>query len=221
VEPGLTSACTPTITYDKKGTEPSATIVLNGNQAFDYSPLGNEIAVTTNSVPLSGSGCNGTYDGIFQGNITVSAGQNCVFTNGGATGTVTENGGKLTLTQSQVGGDVQIMGGTFALGAGTSIGGNLLIQNLPTGSGQNQICGTTVGGNLQFQNSGVGLEIGSLNPNNCAGNTVGGNLLVQSNTAATQVYNNTVTNDLICSGNTTITGGANKAKAKQGQCATF
>ena len=243
VEPGLTSACTSTITYSKKGPgQPTATFTLNGNQAFDYSGLGNKIVVTTTNVPPSGSACNGTYDGIFQGNITVSAGQNCVFTSGGgATGNVKENGGNLSLTQSQVGGNVQISGGTFTLGPGTTIGGDLQIQNLPTGSGQNQVCGTTVNGNLQFQNSGVALLIGSSNPASCAGNNVGGNLQVQNNTAATtvtgntvggnlsnmnntaptKVFTNTVSNNLMCSGDTSITGGGNTAKAKQGQCATF
>ena len=242
VEPGLTSACTSTITYSKNGTGQSATFTLNGSQAFDYSALGNQIVVTaTSNVPPSGTACNGTYSGVFQGNITVSAGQNCTFVNGGATGNVVENGGNLTLTQSQVGGNVQIMGGTFTIGPGSTVGGNLQIQNLPTGTGPNQVCGTTVNGNLQFQTSGTALLIGSTNPASCAGNNVGGDLQVQNNTAATtvagntvggnlqdnnntaptQVFTNMIANNLQCAGDTSITGGGNTARSKQGQCSTF
>jgi hypothetical protein len=243
VEPGLPSACTTTITYSGKGTgQQSATFTLNGNRFFDYSPLGNQIVATaTSNVPPSGTDCNGIYSGIFQGNITVSAGQNCIFVNGGVTGNVVENGGNLGLIQSSVGGNVQIHGGTFTLGPGSSIGGDLQIQNLPTGPGQNQVCGTTVNGNLQFQNSGTALLIGSTNPSSGAGNSVGGDLQVHDNTAATTVAGNTVSgnlqdnnntaptqvfinivgNNLQCAGDTSITGGGNTAKAKQGQCSTF
>ena len=226
-----------------KGTGPqSATFTLNGNPLFDYSALGNQIVVTaTSNVPPSGTACNGTYSGIFQGNITVSAGQNCVFVNGGATGNVVENGGNLGLIQSQVGGNVQVNSGTFTIGPGSTIGGNLEIQSLPNGSGQNQVCSTTVNGNLTFQSSGTAVLIGSANPASCAGNNVGGNLTVQSNTAATtvagntvggnltdqnntaptQVFTNMVSANLSCTGDTSITGGGNTAKSKQGQCSTF
>jgi hypothetical protein len=220
------------------------TFTLNGDPLFDYSVLGNQIVATatgTSNVPPSGTACNGTYSGIFQGNITVSAGQNCIFVNGGVTGNVVENGGNLGLVQSQVGGNVQINGGTFTLGPGSSIGGNLQIQSLPTGPGQNQVCGTTVNGDLQFQNSGTALLIGSTNPASCAGNNVGGNLQVHDNTAATtvagntvggnlqdnkntaltQVFTNMVGNNLQCAGDTSITGGGNTAKSKQGQCSAF
>jgi hypothetical protein len=243
VEPGLTSACTSTIAYSKRGTGQSATFTLNGSQAFDYSALGNQIVATAASnVPPSGTACNGTYSGIFQGNLTVSAGQNCIFVNGGVTGNVQQNGGNLELIQSQVGGNVQVNGGgTFTLGPGSTIGGNLQIQSLPSGPGQNQVCGTTVNGNLQFQASGTALLIGSTNPASCAGNNVGGDLQVQNNTAATtvagntvggnlqdnnntaptQVFTNMIGNNLQCAGDTSITGGANTAKSKQGQCSTF
>lgn len=245
VEPGLTSACTTTISYSGKGNgQETVTFTLNGDPLFDYSVLGNQIvasATGSSNVPPSGTACNGTYSGIFQGNITVSAGQNCIFVNGGVTGNVVENGGNLGLVQSQVGGNVQINGGTFTLGPGSSIGGNLQIQSLPTGPGQNQVCGTTVNGDLQFQNSGTALLIGSTNPASCAGNNVGGNLQVHDNTAATtvagnivggnlqdnnntastQIFTNMVGNNLQCAGDTSITGGGNTAKSKQGQCSTF
>jgi YVTN family beta-propeller protein len=53
------------------------------------------------SAPTSGSLCNGVYDGTFNGNITVSAGQNCAFLNGGQiTGNVTMTGGNFVLNGS-------------------------------------------------------------------------------------------------------------------------
>ncbi len=191
----------------------------------------------TGSVPASGATCNGSYDGTFKGNITVSKGQNCVFVYGGATGNVIETGGSLTLTSATVGGNVQVSGGTVTMGAST-ISGNLQVQNLPSSAAQNQVCGATVKGNLQYQNNAAGAEIGGPS---CAGNTISGNLQVQNNTAATllvgnivsgnlqdqnntaptQVTGNTVASNLQCENNTSITGGGNTAKQKQGQCATF
>ena len=52
-------------------------------------------------------------------------------------------------------------------------------------------------------------------------NTVGNNMLVQNNTGSSQVFNDVVTNSLQCSGNTSITGGGDKAGQLQGQCASF
>ena len=199
------------------------------------------LTVFTGAAPGSGTTCNGSYNGTFNGNVTVSAGQNCVFIGGVVTGNVQQTGGNLVLTQSQVGGDVQMNGGgTFTIGPGAAIKGNLQIQNLPSGAGQNQVCGSLVNGDLQFQNNGTAIEIGSISLS-CAGNTVGGNLTVQNNpaativdgnkvtgnlqdqnnTAPTQVFNNAVKQNLQCQNNSSITGGGNTAGQKQGQCAAF
>jgi hypothetical protein len=202
-----------------------------------------EYLAITAPAPTSGTTCNGAYNGTFSGNITVSAGQNCIFFNGGVTGDVQQYGGSFVLFQSKVGGDVQVKGGgTFSIGPSSTINGNLQIQNLPGGSGQNQVCGTTVGGDLQFQNSGTAVLIGGHPPSPCSGNTVGGNLQVQNNwastsvvgntvsgnlmdqnnTGPTQVFNNTVSGNLHCQNDTTIQGGGNVVtNQKQGQCAGF
>jgi hypothetical protein len=123
------------------------------------------------------------------------------------------------------GGKVQTAGpSTFTIGPGTSISGNLQIQNLPTSTAQVQICGSKVRRNLQVQNSGIALLIGA--SSSCPGNTLGGNLQVNnnsapigitdnmvagnlqvnSNTAPTQVFNNIVNRNLRCQNNTSITG---------------
>jgi hypothetical protein len=207
---------------------------------------------------IKGNNCNGVFSGTYRGNLTVSNGQSCTFTNGGVTGNVTETGGSfvlqnysfvggtlhqtggsLAVSNSLVGSNLQVNGGSFTIGPNVAIFGTLQIQGLPAGPGTNQVCATFVWGNLVFQNSGTGIQIGS--GSGCGGNIVAGNLTVQSNTApsvidanavggslndlnntgATQVFTNAINNTLQCSGNTAITGGGNRAHRKLGQCSTF
>ena len=155
-------------------------------------------------------------------------------------GNVTLTGGQLSLGSSvTVGGNVTLNGGaTFSIGPATTINGNVAINNLPAGSGQNFLCGSQVRGNLQFTGNGTSAEIGSPQSscagnairgnlqveNNTAaatidGNTVGGNLQVQSNTASTQIVGNVVTGNLQCESNSLIAACTNVANQKQGQCA--
>ncbi|MGC2420079.1 MAG: malectin domain-containing carbohydrate-binding protein [Candidatus Acidiferrales bacterium] len=189
------------------------TVGLGTLSAANYSftfVSGTYTVTFTAAVPSTGTHCNGAYSGTFSGNITVSSGQVCAFVGGAISGNVQLNGGNLILVQSQVGGNVQLMGGgTFTIGPGTTIKGNLQIQNLPSSALQNQVCGTTVQGNLQFQNNGTAVLIGSASAPPCPGNTVGGNLQVQNNTAAVTIVGNTVDGNLQVSNNTadtTITG---------------
>lgn len=199
--------------------------------------------LTKDTIPTSGSTCNGVYGGIFPGNLTVLPGQNCVIVSGGVTGNVQLNGGNLTLSNAQVGGSLQINGGgMFSLGPGLVIGHDLQISNLRSGAGSNQVCGTMVQGNLQIQDNAsvvlvgapsaspacagniVGMNLTVWNNSGATtvdGNTVSGNLQDQNNKGATQVFSNVVGNDLQCYGNASITGGGNTAKFKQGQCAAF
>jgi hypothetical protein len=222
----------------------------NAQIASEFSALDTHISgllaalsfqLTKDTIPTSNSTCDGVYGGFYPGNLTVSAGQNCVFVSGGVTGSVQLNGGKLTMTNTQVSGNVQVNGGgTFSLGPGLTIGQGLYISSLPSGTGPNRVCGTMVQGTLQFQNNASAVLIGSPSAA-CAGNTVSGDLLVSANFAATTVDNNTVTGNLVdqnnagathvfdnvighdlrCQNDTLITGGGNTAKFKQGQCATF
>lgn len=161
---------------------------------YTFNLMGGTLTVTfTSAVPASDSTCNGAFSGTYRGNLEVTAGQNCIFIGGGVTGNVEQDGGNLALIQSKMGGDIQVQeGGTFMIGPGTSIRGNLRIQKLPAGSTQNQVCGTTVQGDLQFKNNATAVLIGSATPG-CAGNKVGGNLQVQDNAASTIVDGNTVT----------------------------
>ena len=191
------------------------------------------------TVPTAGTKCNGVYDGMFKGNLTVTAGQTCIFIGGGVTGNVAETGGTLTLTGSTVTGNFQTVGGTFAISSGSSIKGNFAVLDLGKSSAQNTICGSSVGGNLQVVASFTPIAIG--NGTSCPGNTITGSLTVTANDAAiamygntiggsltdtanfqaTQVFSNNIKGSLTCSADVSITGGGNTAKVKTGQCAKF
>ncbi len=193
------------------------------------------------SAPASGSLCNGVYDGTFNGNITVSAGQDCAFLNGGKiTGNVTMVGGNFVLNGSSVGGNLTVNGGgTFTLAPAATVGGNLTIQNIPPGSASNSVCGTTVYGNILLKNDETAIQIGSAPPLICAGNTtggnievvdnsnsalmfdnsVGGNMSVLDNTGPVDVVGNIVRGNLTCQNNSMlIMGSGNTASQKIGQC---
>jgi YVTN family beta-propeller protein len=193
------------------------------------------------SAPASGSLCNGVYDGTFHGDITVFAGQDCAFLNGGKiTGNVTVLGGNFVLNGSSVGDNLTVNGGgTFTLGPAATIRGNLTIENIPPGSASNSVCGTTVIGNLTFYNNGTAVQIGSNVPLTCAGNEIGGNLsvlddtnsvlifansvgvntTVNNNTGSLDVVGNNVGNNLQCLKNSMLMmGGGNTASRKTGQC---
>ena len=207
---------------------------------------------------LNGTNCNGVYTGTYWGNLTVSNGQSCTFSNGGVFGNLTENGGTVVLENDSFvllnlherGGSLYVSdsslgnlqidsASSFSIGPTVNLWANLLVQNLAAGSGTNQVCGTSIWGSLLFQNSASPIQIGSTT--GCAGNVVLGNIQVQSNSAssvidsntvysnvidknntgATQVFTNTISHSLECSGNSSITGGGNKAAHKQGQCSSF
>jgi len=171
--------------------------------------------------------------GVVNGSITSTGGVVILLAGTTVTGNVNISG---TATGSDATGPIQICGAT--------VKGNLTIQtdSSPITLGGTS-CGTTavgnnlVGNNLIVQSDSGAVSITSVNVNGnltvqsntgtvlVSGSTVSGNLQVQNNTDAaanaTQVLNNQVSQNLVCSGNTSITGQGNTAKSKQGQCATF
>jgi cytoskeletal protein CcmA (bactofilin family) len=187
---------------------------------------GHASLVSKNGVPVapltSQNCCNGTFDGTFNGNITVASGQSLTFTNNGEiTGSVTVNGsldlegvigGNLTVNggsvflgpAAQVKGTVQISQASTVTLTGAAVSGNLKIQSLSGGS-QATVCGTQVKGNLQAQTNASPLEIGGTTSQGCAGNTIGGNLTVSNNTAALQVDSNTVGGNLTVDNDSAMT----------------
>lgn len=196
----------------------------------------------TQSSPATGSLCNGIYDGTFPGNVTVSAGQNCIFLNGGRiAGNVNVVGGNFALNGSAIGGNLTVNGGgTYTLGPNATVSGNLQIQNIPPGSANNSVCGATVYGNMLLNKDGTAVQIGSTAPLFCAGNTiggnfeavgnsnsalmfdnsVGGNMSVLDNTGPVDVVGNTIRGNLLCQGNSDLMMvSANTAKGNiTGQC---
>jgi membrane-associated phospholipid phosphatase len=208
--------------------------------------LGNAIGDLFAPAPLaSGQSCNGNYNGVFNGNVTVSAGQNCVFLGPcEIKGSVTVNGGSFDLA-CFVDGNVTISGSSAFSLDGATIGNDLHIQSLSAGQPLSTVCGTVIKGNLVVQNNGSPVEIGANNTTACPGNTVGndlqahnntaalsiddnnvgGNLQVNNNAAATDVSGNTVTHNLQCQGNTpAVTHLAPDIVVQgqaQGQCAGF
>jgi YVTN family beta-propeller protein len=160
-------------------------------------PVGLAITPQVSAAPSSGTACNGIYDGTFNGNITVSTGQNCTFISGTITGNINVIGGNLVLAGVQVNGNV-LISGTFSIGPNTTIRGSLDIQgDSPRGTTQNQVCGSTIRGDLRFRNNGDPVVIGSPNQSLCAGNVIDGNLEVQDNTGKAVIYGNTVRFDLL------------------------
>src|SRR5262249_42368485 len=143
--------------------------------------------------PAAENLCNGIYDNTFKGNLTVSAGQDCIFLNGKITGNVNVLGGNFALNRATVDGNVTIGGGgTYALGPAAMIGGNLKIQNILRGMSNNSICSTTVDGNTRFDGNGTAVQVGSTEPLFCAGNAIGGNLEVVDNSSAMRMFDNSV-----------------------------
>ncbi|HUO05869.1 MAG TPA: hypothetical protein VMU16_11800 [Candidatus Binataceae bacterium] len=197
---------------------------------------------TATQILIAGNSCDGEFTGTFNGNITVSAGQNCTFANGTINGNITVKGGSLALFEVAVDGNVQIQGGNgFTIASYARIDGNLQVQNLPATGTPNYVCDAFVNGNLQVHISGADVQIGSFSTALCGGdgidgnvradnnsgaisvvaNTVSGNLQLNNNGAATAVFNNTANGNLQCQHNSSISGGGNSAAKKQEQCAGF
>ena len=178
------------------------------------------------------------------GDLTISAGQSMTFSQRVVKGNIKVNGGTLFLNNgSQVSGNIEVSsgnvsvanttidgnlqfdgGGSFAIGAGAVINGNLEIHNLPASANLMTVCGASVGGNVEFHNSAAPVAFGAVdvvNTSVACGNVIGGNMHIHNNTAPVQLYNNAVGKNLQCKQNDSIAGAGNGAKAKQDQCEAF
>jgi hypothetical protein len=109
-----------------------------------------------------------------------------------------------------VGSGVEIGSATPTTCGSNSVGGNL---HAHSNTGATEIYGNSISGNLHVNNDSAETQVYN--------NSVGNNLVLEGNGGSTQVFNNTVLNDLQCDTNSTITGGGNTAKKKQGQCKSF
>jgi dienelactone hydrolase len=167
-----------------------------------------QIPANPATVPVSSTSCNGLFNGVFQGNITLSSGQNCVFLSGGITGNLAANGGTAVLSGATLQGNLTVTGTGMVSLQSSTVNGNIAIQNM-TGGTPGVLCGTTVKGNVAYQNNANPMQIGA--SSSCAPNTISGNLTIQNNAGATTVYGNTVSANLVIqndTGATTVYGNA-------------
>jgi hypothetical protein len=193
----------------------------NGVGTVAQQTLNLKVITITGPAPVSGKKCNGNYNGTFKGDLTVTAGQNCNFVAGGVTGNVNVKGGSFGIVNAAVSGNVVIEGNSaFSVGQNTTIAGELRIHDDSSTSASNQVCGTAVKGDLTVADNATAIQIGSTTES-CDGNRIGGKAEINGNTKAVALYNNDVTDNLACSGNSAITGGGNIAAKKKSQCSTF
>jgi hypothetical protein len=134
------------------------------NYAFSF--VNGTLTMTpTAASPASGATCNGAYNSTFNGNVTISSGQTCIFVSGGITGNVTVNGGSLTLSNATVGGNVTGQGNVTITGT-AHVNGNVTLSG-----GQLSASGGAIGGSVTL-NGGSSLTLGSA--------SVGGSLVMNS-----------------------------------------
>jgi hypothetical protein len=162
--------------------------------------------------------CNGNYNGVFNGNVTVSAGQNCVLTSPcGIKGNVNVTGGSFALACT-ADGNVTISGSSAFSLHGASNGNNLQIQSISAGQPQGAVCGSKIQGNLAIQVDASPVEIGSNNANACAGNTVRNNLQVNNNSGITSIDYNNVGGNLQINNDTATTDVSGNMVGNNLQC---
>jgi hypothetical protein len=194
----------------------------NGVGATAQQTLMLDIVKITGAAPVSGTQCNGTYNGTFNSDVTLSAGQNCMFVAGGIVGNVGVNSGNLVLANAKVTGNVSVHGASaFSIGVGSEVTGHLHIHDVASGSTTNQICGAKLDGNVLVSKNASPIQIGSPSLDSCPGNFVGGDLTIEDNTGAMAVYDNAIERDLACSNNLSIGGTGNTATKELGQCKQF
>ncbi len=177
---------------------------------------------STAGPPPSAFGCNGTYNGTFNGSLIVAAGQTCNFVGGGVNGNVVLLGGTFGLSGANVSGSIGIAGdATFSIGPSVTIGGAVAIALLYPPASQSEICGASIGGGLILSLNSSSVAVGNGGAS-CPGNTIGGTVQVLDNAAAVTVSGNSISGNLTCAGNSSIAGGGNTVTGRKlGQCASF
>jgi hypothetical protein len=174
----------------------------------DPTKEGGQLGQTCNNGASVGSiSVSGTIRGP---NVTVNAGQHCNYTNCEFLGSLTINGGNVSLGNCQVDGNLTMTSGTlnlaastqvlgnvqiangsadstlpnrFTIGPSVKINGGLTIQNLPSNE-PGLVCGTTVSGGVTMNNNQSSIDIGQAKTPNaalCPGNKIAGGLDCKNN----------------------------------------
>ena len=175
----------------------------------------------TASAPDSRTTCDGNYNGTYNGDIVVFAGQNCTFVGGTINGDVQVNGGRLALFDTAVNRGIAIQGQSeFAIEGGTSIAGTLFVDFIESVGAMNEICGSVLNQGMILDSNAAPLRLGSFSPS-CPGNYFGRDVSITRNRASLGIHDNVIENALSCTDSTLLKGGGNYAAMKLGQCASF
>ena len=213
-QPSSVSSCTGNCSVPAGTTLSSMTVAPAGNLIVYGAVMGDVNLQAGATLQLMG--------GSVGGNVQLNSGGNIAAQGGTIKGNLQDQGAgsvKLDSTTS-IGGNVQLQGATLISIAG-SIAGNLEISNTSGSSpSSNYVCGAHVTGNLQLQGSSAQTTFYLGGGPQCAGgNMVGGNVQVQQNQGPVTVSDNTITHNLQCQQNTSISSSSNiVAGNKQGQC---
>lgn len=160
--------------------------------------------------------------GTITGNVQVDSGGAFVTAGGSVNGNVMSSGGPVDIHGTAIGGNVQTTDAQTSLSQDTSvhgnvnasgtsvfcsvgvtghnvtIGGNLILQSLISGSTTEYVCSTAVTGNFTYQYNNAPSVLGGTSSAGCggltnsAGNSTGGVFQVQYNTAPVTVAGNQV-----------------------------
>jgi probable HAF family extracellular repeat protein len=162
---------------------------LNGAYAaYRLDPVASEQA------PTSGTDCNGTYSGTFNGDITVSTGQVCRFLSGTIKGKVKLVGGTLSLKNIKLLANMLLKSGQLSFNEVT-VTGNVDLQggdavftdstvagNVDATGGTITFDPSTIDGNLQISNLPAGSAVSEV-----CGTTIKGNVQVSGNAAPVMI----------------------------------
>ena len=153
--------------------------------------------------------------------VASGATYNCsgLVTGGTINGNVSVTSGLCELEGTHVTGNVTVSGSGSLISNGSTIDGNVAIQN---DSGSNAFCGTTIGGNLSVHNNTGSTSIGD--GFGCDPNTVGGNVEIHNNAGPVTISRTHVGGNLDCHSDTpsasTGTGGNTVDGKSSGECTT-
>jgi hypothetical protein len=175
----------------------------------------------TGAAPDSRTTCDGNYNGTYNGDLVVFAGQNCTFVGGTITGDVQLYGGRLALFDTAVNRGIAIQGpSAFAIDSGSSIAGTLFLDVIGSVGAMNEICGSVLNQGMILDGNAAPLRLGSFSPS-CPGNYFGRDVSITRSMAPLGIYDNVIENALSCTDSALLMGGGNYASMKLGQCASF
>jgi hypothetical protein len=137
-------------------------LVSSGLVAF-----GALVALSAQNALATPTVCNTVLSGTVNGNVVVPSGDTCIAQGVTITGSLTVDGGGISLENS-------------------TVGGNVAIQNNATNAAGSMLCGNSIGGSYAVRNESNGSTwwLGE-SVFGCTGGSVGGNVVLTNNSDAT------------------------------------